>query len=259
MCIAVSRAFPPSSYESLTRFFQSSCLFLLFVLPNREQLDPPPSPFLPPASPFSTAKKRSSCFSRSLTSQPSSTNDVSPPPAFLLSRALDESSASSLQGDGPGAGGGGRRHYQNPRRSSFSASCSSEVLRGKGELSRFFLGLLSSEFSPCLRQAFGFYSRAIQLFPHDGLVFNQMAMLCTKLHQHSQKSLQHFLLRPRLQRTQAREGGDDRDRRHPQEAGETASERKEDEKLVKWVEYRKFQAPSHAVGALYWCLRAHIW
>lgn len=244
-------------FSSFVADQDSFCLHLGWgVLPFvREKLDPPPSPFLPPSSPFTTAKRWPG---RSVISQPLSSS-LSPPAALLDSHAVvGESSVSKTERERPeDEQGEPRRHHRrtpvSPGRAQqfSSSSVSYEILRGRGELTRFYLGLLSTEFAPCLRQAFGFYARAIRTFPHDGLVFNQMAMLCTKLHHHSQKSLQQFLLYVRERQTKERGAG----MLHEP----TADEKREEANLLRWLEYRKTHAASHAVGALYWCLRAHIW
>ncbi|PHJ19664.1 hypothetical protein CSUI_006503 [Cystoisospora suis] len=223
----------------------------------REQLDPPPSPFLPPSSPFTTAKKWPG---RSVIPQPLSSS-LSPPPARLVSPALDESSVSNTERERREDEEGEPRRYHRGARispprvqqASSSSTASYDILRSRGDLTRFYLGLFSTEFAPCLRQAFGFYARAIRTFPHDGLVFNQMAMLCTKLHHHSHKSLQQFLGGSARER-EAKEGGQGVLFHESKKDG-----KREDDIFLRWLEYRKTHAASHAVGALYWCLRAHIW
>ncbi|PFH36698.1 hypothetical protein BESB_048900 [Besnoitia besnoiti] len=96
--------------------------------------------------------------------------------------------------------------------------------------------LLGDCLSPSLRQAFFCYLEGLAHFPHDGLVFNQMAMLCTKLQQAEQR---------RREQRSALVGAD---RGRP--AAATEETRLQDAMEGSCV------VAVQALAAVYWCLRA---
>ncbi|KYF45455.1 putative ribonuclease ZC3H12D [Toxoplasma gondii ARI] len=101
-------------------------------------------------------------------------------------------------------------------------------------LASVYRQLAGSCLSPSLRAAFLCYVEGVHLFPHDGLVFNQLATLCCKLQHHAQR------------RSAATPGADAGCPRRTRFAG--GADDLDDSCAV----------TMQALAAVYWCLRGQL-